>query len=275
MAVVISVLGYACTREKIHPSKVDPKTEIAFDNLNLEISALNAKYPEITQTRGWFWRWFKRVCLADAIGALLGSKGGGAGALYGAIKLSLGAAFSGGYVVVIPEADSYLSNIRTNEHFYCVDTSDSVGMLHNRIISDIYNENGDFVNTMNQEDLQTAILQKMVMYCGDLPSNFLLKISEINEDVAMSENLLEEADSDVSIESIKAMFPEYTNELEVVKVYCDKLELLSTPELKADYTEELVLTIEASAIPEESKELLETSVKVGGNSNAMWKPVED
>lgn len=182
MAVVISVLGYACIREKIHPSKVDPKTEIAFDNLNLEISALNAKYPEITQTRGWL---------------------------------------------------------------------------------------------MNQEDLQTAILQKIVMYCGDLPSNFLLKISEINEDVAMSENLLEEADSDVSIESIKAMFPEYTNELEVVKVYCDKLELLSTPELKADYTEELVLTIEASAIPEESKELLETSVKVGGNSNAMWKPVED
>lgn len=76
--VIFGVLVYSCSKDEAEVSESENIVRtFAFHDMNGHIAALNAHFdvnPQI-ETRGRFWRWFKRVFLCDLGGAALGAGG--------------------------------------------------------------------------------------------------------------------------------------------------------------------------------------------------------
>lgn len=146
--------------------------EVAFDELTNRIAALDMQYVgSDPQTGGGFRNFFKRLVGCDAGGAALGAGGGFIGAIVGAILGSIT-----GVSIYVHEQSVCMSIQNANQEIAAqlelYDAADTVGLIHNQIISEIFNEKGEAIYSLSQNDLKELILDKVEKHCG--PSLFLL-----------------------------------------------------------------------------------------------------
>jgi hypothetical protein len=181
----------SCTKEDTPHQNIKTKTEVAaFANLHNQLIDYNKSFG-ISETRG-FWKKLWGIFKADAIGAVLGCVGGGfSGALLGATSASSAKALT--FTFRTP-----LSPIGRPISFNCldcVDRIDSLGIWHNEILMDLYQQDSTLFELANEDSLFLAIkIKAQERYphidFTDIDVNFMLDVAHTAGELSESESMV-------------------------------------------------------------------------------------
>lgn len=264
IVVVITVVAYACTHdnEKADIPVIDVTTQVAFNDLSNTLDELNAKFPDAPTTRkgGRFWRIFG----ADFFGGLFGWL------LHPVVGVIQGVSASCAAAMDYNTYDQQVAYMPQEEYVYAVAGLNDIGVLHNQIILEIFDENGETFYDMSESEMNEIVLSKVEKYCGELPNDILLQLPEVALQVEETTRLLDFDSFDASFDKVIELLPEYKNEVLVTKTYCKKLAVLPNETTKLEYNEQFNQIIVESSIPNSSKELIRSTISVAVNSNLMW-----
>lgn len=269
---VLALCIYACSG--MEGNKVAEQeeyaAEVAFDELTNRIAALDMQYVgSDPQTRGRFWNFFKRLVGCDAGGAALGAGGGFIGAIVGAILGSIM-----GVSIYVHEQSVCMSIQNANQEIAAqlelYDAADTVGLIHNQIISEIFNEKGEAIYSLSQNDLKELILDKVEKHCGPISLPIMEELSELDANVQKMIKVFQDEDLEASMTAIVDLIPERQNEIMILDKYYSKLKELSSDQEVVEYTNKFNQLVDDSAISKDSKDFIGSAVSVGANSNLLW-----
>lgn len=269
-ALFLLVFIFACTnteKESVEKPQDQAQTE-AFNSLNNSIDELNLSYPASTDTRarGRFWRFLKKLVVGDGLGGLIGCRGGLIGFITGGVIGSL-------LISVIPDEQMKPDpkSVRTlTEEVSVYDAADTLGLRHNEIICDIFDEYGNTLATMSERELATVVIEKVSQYydmTSDAPSiDDVLLMGQKTLPIALA---IDE-DAEEGFKLLEQELVGHENEVQVVKKYYNKLTELAGQEEIIDYSNQFNQIVDESSIPEESKVAIGGVVSIATNSSILW-----
>ncbi len=290
VAVAIAlVAGFACTQEEKQVKLVKTEKQMAFEELQLRIDALNAEFGVGDGNSRGFWSTLKKiwkVVKADAVGAVVGD------AVASKVNLDAGwgivVAVCNGVESSIKAADEVAQTTegekkyvpeRTLNNFEdlfeegVVPTQlDSVGFYHNHIICDLYDTYGDDLYTMDEAMREGLVVQYARKYLDF--SESITKLPELEELNTLNQIVLDmdEENMDASFEAIGQLLPNCVEELQVVENYCRTLITFESDEELILYTKAHNNIVLDSELSEYSKELVKIGTNVGIYSSGLWTP---
>lgn len=274
LVVAVLITGYACTHDKSEASKVEIQTsQAAFEDLNEQLSLIYANYGTGPQTRG-FWKFLKRFFLGDIMGAFMGGAMTWSpyGALGGAIMGSFGGAIyhnnqqgTESSVTIRPDLD-YVYSLTDPS----LGQADSLGILHNKIISDIFLECGD-IYSLDPSILKDLVIDKVENYSEipeeekELMDDFSLELEAILGDEAEYDEIAFQR----VIYRLMDRFPNRHYEIEILRDYCINLQY-QNPDNRDLLTGTITDTVNSSDIPDDSKNIINDAINIGFNSDILW-----
>lgn len=289
MAVAIALIaGFACSQEETEV-KISKTEQAAFDELRMQIAALNASYGVDEASRADKTNKKKKgrvlaVVSSDLTGAC------------DAFDLTWGPLFwlkmliKGVQASVDTASELYEESLEDQEATSYVPVKaydnpntiwpeglphnptllDSVGYAHNEIIVDLYRRFGDDLYTFDEQTRLSHIRQQTAIYTGD---NRALTVPGLRTDF---NNILKTMRDDNIEESYSAFIrirPHITNELLVLKEFSYALSQFESDEEILEYTQAHNGLIMISDIMEGSKQFIKAATQIGCYSTLMWKPV--
>ena len=273
MLLLCSFYCVSCSNDVKTDAKENAVVEANYAKLNetLDLYSQNfvASHPTSVATRGRFWNWFKAVLFCDASGAALGGiVGGGGGALIGGILFSA-CAGSCAYVVPRPPLSDQMEMAIVTEVPCLSLKDDSVGFLHNSIISEIAEENeGVFEDNLTTEEWMNLIFPKAEKYgCSVSESDKNTIISKMNE-MPLSSELVQ--NDEQLVEYYKMKMPERAQQLDIIKTYVSTASQIMCKDDLQEYTEGCTRIISETQLPVEEQKALASSVIVAENSALLW-----
>lgn len=294
VAVAIAlVAGFACTQDEKQVKLVKTEKQMAFEELQLRIDALNAEFGVGDVNSRGFWSTLKKiwkVVKADALAtvtaeaikeeAIGGLLWGEAGAIVIAVVNGVDASAdeasaqfqqSKGEQKYVPERT--LNNFEDLFEEGVVPTQlDSVGFYHNHIICDLYDTYGDDLYTMDEAMREGLVVQYARKYLDF--SESITKLPELEELNTLNQIVLDmdEENMDASFEAIGQLLPNCVEELQVVENYCRTLITFESDEELILYTKAHNNIVLDSELSEYSKELVKIGTNVGIYSSGLWTP---
>lgn len=276
MLLLCSFYCVSCSNEVKPDAKENAAIEANYVKLNetLDLYSQNfvASHTTSVATRGRFWNWFKSVLFCDASGAALGGLvGGGGGALIGGILFS---ACAGSCAYVVPRPPLYGETAIVTDAPCLSVEGDSIGFLHNSIISEIAEENeGIFENELTSEEWMNLIIPKAEKYgCFVSENDKRTIISKMNE-MPLSSELIQNDEQLVSY--YKTKMPECAQQLDVIKTYVSTASQIVNKDDLKEYTEGCTQIISETQLPIEERKALASSVIVAENSALLWVDSEE
>lgn len=290
VAVAIAlVAGFACTQEEKQVKLVKTEKQMAFEELQLRIDALNAEFGVGDVNSRGFWSTLKKiwkVVKADAVGAVVGD------AVASKVNLDAGwgivVAVCNGVESSIKAADEVAQTTEGEKKYVPERTlnnfedlfeegvvptqSDSVGFYHNHIICDLYDTYGDDLYTMDEAMREELVVQYARKYLDF--SESITKLPELEELNTLNQIVLDmdEENMDASFEAIGQLLPNCVEELQVVENYCRTLITFESDEELILYTKAHNNIVLDSELSEYSKELVKIGTNVGIYSSGLWTP---
>lgn len=268
----------ACSSEDSNMD-VKKKTEIedVYSKLNSDLDLYSQSYlalHAVSGTRSWWHRRGKAIVCGDCCGAVAGGKYGGF------IGMLLGAVVGSATVAYLLERQSYTAtekceSFTVQAYAFCpqYEGLDSIGYLHNEILSEIEMENpAIFEKTTSYDELLTAISNKMEERNLLLSSEQKIEVQNEISAIVPNENVL--LDNETFISHVSSVRPQYAQQCEVIERYVTTAEVLPEENIK-EYTEGYVRVVERSDLSIEEQQVLISSVVVGGNSTLLWEKVSD
>lgn len=266
----------ACSSEDSNMD-IKKKTEIEgrYLKLNSDLDLYNQSYLAlhgVSYTRSWWNRKGRAIVCGDCCGAVAGGKYGGF------IGMLLGALAGSATVAYLLEHQRSTATIEC-ESFVVQDCAvcpqyeglDSIGYLHNEILSEIELENpAIFEKTTSYDELLIVISKKMEERNLQLSNE--QKIGIHNEISAMMPNEDVLLDNETFVSHINSVRPQYAQQCEVIERYVGTAEILPKENIK-EYTEGYIRVVEQSDLNIEEQQVLISSVVVGGNSTLLWTDV--
>lgn len=265
----------SCSEDVKNDVKSDAERQMTYAKLNNDLSSYSqsfmATHTVTPATRG-FGRWWKSVLFCDAAGALIGSVGGGAGALLGAVLFS---ALGGSCAYVVPNnpQSEMVHNPRVELNEYstlnCIDL-DSIGYLHNVILSEISEENeGVFEQNLSVGEWSDLVLSKMEKYGYYV---FPIDKSRIVNDATVMQptNDIIQSES-ATIAYFQKMKPELSNELDIINNYTFNANMITDDAELSEYTEGYLHILSRADLPKKDLDVMSSSIIVAGNSAVLWK----
>ena len=146
---------------------------------------------------------------------------------------------------------------------------DSVGFLHNSIISEIAEENeGVFEDNLTTEEWMNLIIPKAEKYgCSVSESDKNTIISKMNE-MPLSSELVQ--NDEQLVEYYKMKMPERAQQLDIIKTYVSTASQIMCKDDLQEYTEGCTRIISETQLPVEEQKALASSVIVAENSALLW-----
>lgn len=270
---VVTFVAYSCTQDDVQKSvpQVDPTIQTAFDDLNDELSIIDMQFPDAPMTRrgGRFWRIFG----ADFFGGLLGWFLHPVVGVISGVSASCAAAHDfnryNQTVAYVPN-ERYVYELQMEQQSITLNGIDSIGIMHNKIICELYDEQGDAFFLLDKEQMDKLILQKVEKYYGKVSDVKLQQLPELEKKVNQTVELMDAESMDASFNKAVELLPEYKNEILVTKTYCKKMNSLPTEESRLEYDKQFKKVLTDSKIPSESKDVILSSTRIASNSNVMW-----
>lgn len=204
--------------------------------------------------------------MADALGAAVGSSylGAGAGVLTGVL-----ASFTCLVVNVTIDAtesnstnlqDYYQSGTYLNEDSPSADKYDSIGIVHNRIITKLLDNNN--IQSISEADIETLVSNAVKDEGYDVPA---LERKDIN----FVKSLSKMSSTEEMITAVEDSYPIMKEELKIVKIYTGAIANIDEENLE-DYSAGFKDIVDKSSIDSNSKKTVKSAVSVAGNSNVLW-----
>ncbi|MCQ2118903.1 MAG: hypothetical protein MJY84_03175 [Bacteroidales bacterium] len=257
--LAVSIFTISCSSNSSEEVNTDP-----FESLESELEAYSASF--VTQeTKGPFWKTLGNVVMADALGAAVGSAmGPGAGVYLGAVS-----SFTCLAVNVIIDAiesnstnlqDYYQSGTYLNEDSPSADKYDSIGIVHNRIITKLLDNNN--IQSITEAEIETLVSNAVKDEGYDVP---VVK----GKDIDFVKSLSKMSSSEEMITAVEDSYPIMKEELKIVKIYTGTIANLDEENLE-DYSAGFKDIVDKSSIDSNSKKTVKSAVSVAGNSNVLW-----
>lgn len=246
-----------------------------FESLQAQTEDFNAiffeeMYPDLpiipVGGRGFFsWLWFVVQC--DAGGALIGalvSGGSPVGTLAGCILGSLGG------LVSTPDYCAVDEIIDSNDYY---DNGSEIGIVHNEIIREMFNENGSWPYEHTIYDLSQFVAEKMELHGYD--SSPLFEAEFENEFIEYMETM--DTNRDFFLNHpyelwnyVTAQPLEYEDEMSYLSNYMYYVDGIIETGVLAEYTDYLTDIVRESEISESSKTMIIDVMSVYVNSRILW-----
>ena len=189
-AVFFCISIVPCNKEDTPHQNIKTETEVtAFADLQKQLVDYNKSFG-ISETRG-FWKKLWGVIKADAVGAVLGWVGGGfsgGGALLGATSASSAKALTITFSIPLSPIGKLMS-------FDCVDLIDSLGIKHNEILMELYQQDSTLFELANEDALFLAIKIKAEerypnIDFTDIDVNFMREVAYIAVELSEPEGMV-------------------------------------------------------------------------------------
>lgn len=258
--------------ELVPSTTMSAKDSLAFVDLSAALKNYNEEFEIQPETKGKFWRKFTAFCACDLFGYIIGSGMPPMGLMLG-IMSSISSTFCDfstkaditNNIVLNSDYNIYPSTLTLN-------SCDSIGLLHNQIIYDIYNENPDMFNSYSEAQIFNLVLQKVRNY---YPSVTNVSYDDCHSHVTTIINLMRGNDIDNSFIKMDSLMLGESNELSIVKSYCQSITTLDDDECLKNYSTGFRQIVLESEIPTSSKQLIQSSISVAGSSELLWADPEE
>lgn len=281
LILMFSFLLVSCSNEKLNESVSgnEAETEQGYIELLEDINTYNLDFgiPNDTETKGKIWKAIVKFFLSDAggciFGAALGAGAGpavslGAGLLFGIFGSILNVSGisinSMDYTPTSPES-GVLSAYEIPYNLY-----DSVGIYHNMIITEIYNEDGENLSEYAHGEKRDIVLNMV-------EEKLQMNLNFTNEDYIEFENFhhnmsvcMENESFDDLLLFYKNMYPDYSREFDIIFEYFESLFTVHAS-LKHEYYDGFRELVLHSVIPQDSKNFISMVISVATNSMMLWR----
>ncbi len=265
------------TAKECNKPNEQPTDENAFEQVRMEIANLNLQYVD-KSPKGRGWRKARRVMFADMYGALSGyihSRGIFGSffsffyGLFCSVRSSIDAArVDSGGMQLVPQLQNPQFEVITLNN-----AADSLGFLHNVIITDLFDRYGNNLRTMYRSELNNLIIGEINKY-REAPET-LGDLEAVYQDAKPVIDLYDENTLDPAINKAIELNPELENELLVIKSFCETVDDLAEEVREAEYTKSFCQIIESSELTEESKFIINAGVSVNVSSTNLWVEEEE
>ncbi|MGC3977501.1 MAG: hypothetical protein QM751_04270 [Paludibacteraceae bacterium] len=269
-AIAMGAIFASCNKNEVKEDNFRIETSDRFENLYSQINTLNAsyvsEYPIEGKQKCKFWKRIKLIALCDLTGAIVGgSVAGGAGAIGGAILLSLG-----GAIGPLPNVE-YTTAYNSNEvGQYTLETYD-VGSIHNTLILEILEENPDlYEQNFDFTHLTNLVEAKMLQHGLDFSREQIGDVLNQTTSMRIIEDVLTANDENQAINRLVSRYPNLKSEFQVVNLYLEQIKTISNEEVAINYTNDVIKIIEESAVPVEAKKQINSGIAVFANSTLLW-----
>ncbi len=153
------------------------------------------------------------------------------------------------------------------------DINDSIGFYHNKIIYDAVLEHNEaeYWATINSDSIVASInneIEKVVppyIYSDTILSQETVDFCDFIGSVSDSTATVYEMLTKTSNE-----FPEMKNYMDVLNLYFQGMDLVTTEEEWKNYCQELIRVINSSELTQKEKECLKAGINVGYASSKLW-----
>lgn len=244
------------------------ESEASYEQLELALNAYSDSYACLTETKGAFWKRLGNIFMCDGIGAAAGSLMGPGGSLFGAV---VGSTYRFIYELVDHGLDCqsaqslaefYDDSARLYDETDGLDAADSLGLIHNRLITEILYENPNIMSLSDCE-LNRIINDKVFEYSS-------VSVKYTIEDFNTFSSLSKSESSDSLYNDALKKYPALEKELRLVKIYADNVANLED-NLIPEYSRGFKEIVDDSKIDDSSKKVVKSAVSVTGSSKLMWQ----
>ncbi len=293
----------SCNQQETMPIANSVRTETVHESNALidvkdSISLLNQQLGQ-NQSRSFFGRLFKsifKVVVSDCVGAFNGLINGNNvwnSAVSSSSKaatteakpylkdledmISTRAQLSNTPITSLINTDVKMDDLILNEDKSNLTLADSLGYFHNKIIQDAYIENNDINYWANLDDkgLVLKINEEVQKYVpvkinGDNDIESTATFCSFVGTTLSQANTAQEF-----LDLTKKNYPNLSNSIDVLSLYLNGMESVSTQEEWDKYCKDLVRIISNSNLDDSQKESLKAGVVVGYASSKLWKDGKD
>lgn len=305
-SVLISITLISCNNSVIEPCEINNANdeislEKTYADLQGDVLLLNSNLSH-QETRGFLSRLFKRVFnvfVSDCIGAVKGLVNGD-NIWESAQGASLNSAKKQSFITAVDATNTFILNapkriagkdetpvtsflqpksVALNDLVLVSDPSlatinDSIGYYHNSVIYSTL-EGNDNINYWKNVSDEACVLKLNEEIINTIPTNIYSGNDVSNETIEFCSFISDESvacnDYKELINVTKSKYPEIEKHLNVISLYFDGMELVTTDEEWEQYCKDLIELISHSGLPECDKESLKAGVTVGYASSKLWK----
>lgn len=280
--VMFIVMCVASCTKNSKTSEVNDLQEIPvinqqYSDLFAELEQYNSDFnveTRFSSLKGGFWRRLGRVALADCMGYLGGSfLGPGAGLGFGIFTSAMAAITE---IITVIETRSVTTDVTlskdllyTNVAFDDLESCDLVGEMHNQILDEIYAEYPECFETFTEEQWINVITAKInELFPEEQSIDINSYIDESKETIEIILN--PDNDLDAAFNTLKERMPLRSNELEVIRTYCETINSIEENQGVMDYSDGFRQIVIESDINDDSKQYIQSAISVAGNSQLLW-----
>lgn len=281
MAAVLFASSCSKTTENVAPEKNETPITLSpeFADLQNSLYELNQEMmPSLAETRGW-WRWPRWILVGacDALGGLVGHVATGtvAGGIESGTEASTWA-----YGQLFPEEQysESITNLRPEESEFAsmlptlMDQQGAmVGIIHNQLIRNAYNEVGDHLYEMNSE-------QRMAMFRGALPEEYQDNLPGTSLACDVQDFLYSPESGETTDEFFNGVcekYPEAAQEILTVKPILEGIDSAPSDKAALRYIIRAMRAVELSNIAAESKQAILCGASIAFESKLLWNIPDD
>lgn len=292
LTVIVTIMvlcSWSCSTDTQEPQIENPEMvslstynvdlyDEAFADLNDKLQELNDKYPSETLGRGRFWNWFKRIVFGDFLGACLGA--GTTWSPAGAIFFGILGSINGALYEYNVEGGQTRYNIELTPipgswSPFAVNKGKFVGVIHNRVIYETFNDLGDDIYTCSSDVLRSKIIEKMQKYVSSVNFNTAqLNNPQIEETLLTSVINYDMTESRVLLNQVVTFYPAKVNEIQTLTIFSDKYSEFTSMSTKDAYVSEFLDIVDNSNITDNSKAYILSGVDIAHYSDKLWKETD-
>jgi hypothetical protein len=268
-ALAVCLMFAFCSSEK-EEQTISNSPVNAYNELKAGLATYNVAFMEkipTEKTRCWIcrgWKKFKRVVAADALGALVGMRGGPQGMIVLGAGASLAAVFNQS-ATMEPEITRY-----TPPSSLLEPVEGNIGKMHNALIIEVLTEHPNLLNgekDKDTEELFELVYNKMQEFGYTLTNNE--KIQAVN-DIRKITPIGEFTESEL-IQLYKEALPEYAEDVEIVFDYiANAVQMSEEKEILKTYTDGYVKVVQDSGLSITDKKAITQSIDVAAHSANLW-----
>jgi hypothetical protein len=272
-AIALICLPFSCDKGKTckhHACEAD-----GFSSLKEQLLSLNESIPQktIEPTKAKWWSYLL-TGLAD-VGGFFGAGGAGLekgkaspiSAAVGASTLIWNLTKDAGYAS--SNSDPAYSII--NDAQIALSQVDGEGYIHNKAILDLYEENGDSLFFFSIEKLLPLIYEKVAIESRSSEGTYATS----KEDTRIVNDVLSAYSSSTTIdeyfEKLKTISPGNDEVLDVLSIIMAGFDSIDAVANDGVYYNEVRKIVSHSAVSEETKEIIISSLSIANASSRLWK----
>ncbi len=228
-------------------------------------------------SRSRFLRFLRNTVCADVVGFGVGlfmGGGVGSGLFYGIFSSAINAPGIILETIQVNDSRNLVTRADMPSEKIPLDNIEDIGIIHNQILLEMYEEDSLFLSNLSDEELFVNIKERLLLHYPDI-------LDELNQESTLGLydviTGMEGDDEEAMFRKMIDLMPRRANDVEVIRYYIETIARsydLSDEEI-SEITDGFQRIVNESDLSQDSKDLINSSVSVAENSKALWDSQSD